>query len=67
MMSNMPIGYTEEHGAFTPIYNAQPGSIVTHAFILCKNCNGAISSCTGPRYNAVCLICYEKAQDERTN
>ena len=61
------IGYTEREEGFYPLYAAPRGSIVTQAFILCKYCRGAISSCMGPRSDAVCLTCYEKDPDERTN
>lgn len=63
-MINEPIGYTEQAGVYTPLYAAPPGSIVTQAFILCKECGGAISPCMGPQYNTVCLTCYAKAQDD---
>ena len=61
------IGYTEREEGFYPLYSPPKGSIVTQAFILCKYCRGAISPCMGPRYDAVCLDCYEKDPDERTN
>ena len=61
------IGYTEREEGYYPLYDAPKGSVVTHAFILCKYCNGAISSSMGPRYDAVCLTCYEKDPDARTN
>ena len=49
------IGYTLE-----PIYESPKGAIVTHAFILCSSCGSAISTHSGPRYNALCLKCVEK-------
>jgi len=61
------IGYTEREEGFYPMYAPEEGSIVTQAFILCKYCNSAISPNMGPRYDAVCLTCYEKDPDERTN
>jgi len=61
------IGYTEREEGFYPLYAPGKGYIVTHAFILCKYCSGAISPNMGPRYDAVCLTCYEKDPDERTN
>ena len=61
------IGYTEREEGFYPLYESKPGGIVTQAFILCKYCNSAISPNMGPRYDAVCLTCYEKDPDERTN
>jgi hypothetical protein len=59
------IGYTEREEGFYPMYEPPQGIIVTHAFILCKYCNGSISPVMGPRYDAVCLTCYEKEPDER--
>ncbi len=57
----MVIGYTErEDGVWETIEEPKPGYIVTMAFILCRECKGAISSVGGPRYNSVCLKCYEK-------
>lgn len=61
------IGYTEREEGFYPLYESRPGGIVTQAFILCRYCRGAISPCMGPRSDAVCLTCYEKDPDERTN
>ena len=57
------IGYTESFAGFLPLYAPAKGSIVTHAFILCKYCRGAISPCMGPRYDAVCLTCYDIETD----
>ena len=59
------IGYTEREEGFYPLYEGQRGFITTAAFILCKYCRGAIDSMGGPRYDAVCLTCYEKDPDER--
>jgi hypothetical protein len=53
------IGYIEHEAGFEPLYAPPRGSIVTHAFILCKYCNCAIYHCMGPRYDAVCLMCHE--------
>ena len=61
------IGYTEREEGFYAIYEAESGYVVTQAFILCKYCNGAISPNMGPRYDAICLTCYAKDPDERTN
>lgn len=61
------IGYTEREEGFYPLYESRPGGIVTQAFILCRYCQGAISPNMGPRSDAVCLTCYEKDPDERTN
>ena len=66
-MSKEPIGYTETETGYEPIFAPGPGYVVTQAFIMCRDCGGPISPCMGPRYNAVCLTCYGKAQDERTN
>jgi hypothetical protein len=59
------IGYTEREEGFYKLYAPVKGSIVTQAFILCKYCRGSIYHCMGPRYDAVCLTCYEKEPDER--
>ena len=59
------IGYTEREEGFYPLYESQPGGIVTQAFILCRYCQGAISPNMGPRYDAVCVTCYEKDPNER--
>ena len=61
------LGYVEREEGYYPIYKSPPGSIVTQAFILCKYCNGAISGHGGPKYDAVCLTCFDKDPDERTN
>jgi hypothetical protein len=57
------IGYTERGGEFYPLYAPPKGGIVTHAFIQCKYCNCPIYHCMGPRYDAVCLICYDIEKD----
>ena len=57
------IGYTESFAGFLPLYAPPKGSIVTQAFILCKYCRGFIYHCMGPRYDAVCLDCYEHNTD----
>lgn len=61
------LGYTEREEGFYPLYAAPKGYIVTQAFILCKYCRGAISPNMGPRFDAVCLTCYEKDPDERAS
>ena len=53
------IGWTEREEGFYPMYEPKKGSIVTQAFILCKYCNDSIYHCMGPRYDAVCLTCYD--------
>ena len=59
------IGYTESFAGFLPLYAPPKGSIVTQAFIHCRYCHGSIYHCMGPKYDAVCLTCYEKDPDER--
>ena len=59
------IGYTEREEGFYKLYAPPKGSIVTHAFILCKYCNGSIYHCMGPKYDAVCLTCYDKDPELR--
>lgn len=59
------IGYTEREEGYYPMYESPRGSIVTHAFILCKYCRAAIASHGGPRYDAVCLTCYAKEPELR--
>lgn len=61
------IGYIERDEGFYPLYATPPGYITTHAFILCRYCNGAISGSGGPKYDAVCLECFEKDPDERAS
>lgn len=56
----MILGYSQrEDGSWEPIEEAQRGYIYTQAFILCKKCRAAIRSVGGPRYNSLCLECYE--------
>lgn len=52
------LGYTEREGSWEPIIQPR-GYIYTQAFILCRECGGSISSHGGPRYNSLCLKCYE--------
>ena len=59
------IGYTEREEGFYPLYAPPKGSIVTHAFIHCKYCNGSIYHCMGPKYDAVCIPCFQKDPDVR--
>ena len=61
------IGYTEREEGFYPLYESERGFITTAAFILCKYCRGAIAPMGGPKYDAVCLTCYEKDPDERSS
>ena len=59
------IGYIEREEGYYKLYAPPKGSIVTHAFILCKYCNGAIYHCMGPKYDAVCFTCYDKDPELR--
>ena len=59
------IGYIEREEGFYKLYAPPRGSIVTRAFILCKYCNGAISSVAGPKLDAVCFTCYDKDPELR--
>ena len=59
------IGYIEREEGYYKLYSPPKGSIVTHAFILCKYCNGAIYHCMGPKYDAVCLDCFDKDPELR--
>ena len=53
------IGYIEREEGYYNLYEPPKGSIVTQAFITCKYCNATIHHCMGPKYDAVCFICYE--------
>ena len=53
------IGYELKNG-LVPITEPNKGSIVTQAFILCSECGSIISSCSGPKYNAICIPCSKK-------
>lgn len=58
------VGYTiMDEGPAQPIYEPERGMIVTQAFILCKDCGGPVYHCMGPRYNSICLNCWEKSND----
>lgn len=59
------IGYTERPEGYYKMYSPPKDSIVTRAFIHCKYCNGSIYPSMGPRYDAVCIPCYEKDPDCR--
>lgn len=59
------IGWIEREEGYYRLYEPVKGSIVTHAFILCKYCNTTIASCMGPKYDAVCFDCYEKDPELR--
>ena len=57
----MILGYSQsEDGSWEPIEEAKRGYVYTQAFILCKNCRGTIRSIGGPRYNSLCLGCYDE-------
>ena len=59
------IGWIEREEGFYKLYAPPRGSIVTQAFIHCKYCRGSIYHCMGPKYDAVCLKCYEKDPELR--
>ena len=59
------IGYVERDEGFYKIYAPVKGQIVTQAFMFCKYCNDTIYHCMGPRYDAVCLTCFDKDPDDR--
>ena len=64
-MSDKILGYTkQEDGSWKPIIQP-PGGLYTQAFILCAVCGSPISGHGGPRYNSVCVPCYEEIQNER--
>lgn len=42
---------------YRPIYEPEPATIVTQAFVLCSLCGGAIRATGGPISGAVCLGC----------
>ena len=65
MEDRKQIGWIEREEGYYRLYEPPKDSIVTHAFILCKYCNGAIASCMGPKYDAVCFTCYEKDPELR--
>jgi hypothetical protein len=50
------------YGNGDPIYEAERGSIVTHAFIICSVCKKAVSTNRGPAYGSYCVPCYEDVQ-----
>ena len=59
---NPVLGYAETERGWEPI--VQPsGRIYTQAFILCKKCRAAISGHGGPRYNSLCLECFNGMSD----
>ena len=53
------IGWTEREEGFYKLYTPPKGSLVTYTFILCRYCGGAIYHLMGPRYDTVCLTCYD--------
>lgn len=59
------IGWIEREEGYYKLYAPPKGLIITHAFILCKYCGGAISGCMGPKSDAVCFTCYEKDPELR--
>lgn len=67
MQERKLIGYTEREEGYYSLYEAPRGSIVTQAFILCKHCNVAVSPNMGPRYDVLCIPCYNKDPELRNN
>ena len=61
------IGWIEREEGYYKLYAPPKGSIVTHAFILCKYCGCSIYPCMGPKYDAVCFTCYEKDLELRND
>lgn len=57
------IGYRELNGQYEPIFEPRIGSIVTQAFILCKECGGSVYHCMGPKFNSICLSCFDKKKN----
>lgn len=53
------IGYQETQAGYKEILKPCSGQIYTQAMILCTDCNTTISSRGGPRYNSVCVKCYD--------
>jgi len=56
------IGYVERPEGFYNLYSAQPDSAEA---IRCKYCESEIHHCGGPKYDAVCLVCYQLDPDAR--
>ncbi len=60
------IGYTRTgKDTYEPIYEPKRGFVYTQAFIICHECNTAISGCGGPRHNSLCLKCFDNYKLER--
>lgn len=56
------LGYRrDERGSLTPIRQPK-GYIYTAAFIHCSECGTIISGMGGPKFNAICLNCYETVE-----
>ena len=51
--------YQSRSYVFSPIYDPGPGSIVTAAFRVCRECRRVLSSMGGPGYRSYCPKCYE--------
>jgi hypothetical protein len=59
-MTNEILGYSKtDSGQWEPIIQPR-GYVYTAAFILCQQCKDPISSHGGPRYNSLCIFCYER-------
>ena len=56
-MDRQVIGYQKTEQGWEEILKPPPGMLYTQAFILCRECNGAILSFGGPMPNAYCLQC----------
>lgn len=59
MNNKKPLGYYSDG---SPIYPAEKGQIVTHAFIMCSVCKTAVSANRVPAYGAYCVPCFENSQ-----
>lgn len=67
-MKNKVIGYTvTEDGSYISLHEPERGTIVTHAFILCGECNESVYHCMGPKYNAICLDCFRAKKQVTQN
>jgi hypothetical protein len=52
-------------GNWRPIEELRPEYIYTAAFINCNDCGTAISSMGGPRTYALCLECFQQAEQAK--
>ena len=61
------LGYIQqENGSLTPLIQPK-GYIYTRAFIMCKECGSSISGDGGPRYDTICVNCYETVDSIHTH